>query len=503
LYGQSYTSVVVGNNGLLQFNGNSIAFDTANSTDKLVNNTVIAPLWESLSTGGSGDDIFIDSTVANQITIRWNATNTVDSSDVNFSATLFSDGRIRFDYGAGNTNLTPTVGISSGNGQAYQLLSYDGAATLTNANSLSATLIPGVADIGAFEFLGSSSDVTPPTIVSSTPPQIHSSGTPAGPITSITLTFSEPLNRIDAAALANYELRGAGPDNTLDTGDDVIYTLSPSYVDGSTQVTLDVVGTPLISGLARLSVFTNAITSNGPHDRSGVLLDGDANGTPGGNYVRTFRIGLDTSAPQLLDKSFSYNTETPRLLLHFSKDISADLSEADLQLTNTTTGQPVPTGNVHIDWIGATNPATVMVPGFAGGIIDDGVYHLVIPAASVKDLSGNPLTQDGVLDFFYLLGDANHDGAVNALDFNLLATNFGASSGGTFALGDFNYDGRVNSGDFNALAINFNKHLTLPAPPIEAPAPSDSVGFSSPEPPDSLFRDGQPIESDGLADVIA
>ena len=54
------------------------------------------------------------------MTFRWNATNEADDSDVNFAVTLFSDGRIRFDYGAGNTSLTPTVGISMGNGRIYR-----------------------------------------------------------------------------------------------------------------------------------------------------------------------------------------------------------------------------------------------------------------------------------------------------------------------------------------------------------------------------------------------
>jgi hypothetical protein len=72
-------------------------------------------------------------------------------------------------------------------------------------------------------------------------------------------------------------------------------------------------------------------------------------------------------------------------------------------------------------------------------------------------------------------GDANVDGIVNALDFNAVASHFGALSGKLWYEGDFNYDGRVNSLDFNAVAINFNQVLAA------APAAS-ALGVLVPEP---------------------
>jgi len=53
-----------------------------------------------------------------------------------------------------------------------------------------------------------------------------------------------------------------------------------------------------------------------------------------------------------------------------------------------------------------------------------------------------------------------------------LSNNFGGASP-TWALGDFNYDGKVNAIDFNALAANFG------ATPI---APSEGLGTLVPEP---------------------
>jgi hypothetical protein len=49
---------------------------------------------------------------------------------------LFDNGQFRFDYGSGNTGLTPTIGISAGDGVNYTVASYDGMADLNMANSL-------------------------------------------------------------------------------------------------------------------------------------------------------------------------------------------------------------------------------------------------------------------------------------------------------------------------------------------------------------------------------
>src|SRR5581483_8131277 len=52
-------------------------------------------------------------------------------------------------------------------------------------------------------------------------------------------------------------------------------------------------GGALPVGTYRLTVLCTV--SGGIHDVSGNLLDGDANGTPGGNYIRTFTISIPSS----------------------------------------------------------------------------------------------------------------------------------------------------------------------------------------------------------------
>ena len=78
--------------------------------------------------------------------------------------------------------------------------------------------------------------------------------------------------------------------------------------------------------------------------------------------------------------------------------------------------------------------------------------------------AGQSVNSNAVLVKFTYLGDANLDGKVNALDFNALATHFGAT-GKFWTDGDFNYDGTVNTQDFTALANNFNQS-PLNEPPI-------------------------------------
>ena len=142
-YGTNYTSVWVCTNGFLDFTSSAAPYD--NSTAGLIAAHRIAPMWDDLETYSAGMDIFTDITVPDQVTIRWKAQTVPlvgNPKPVNFSVTLYADGRIRFHYGSGNTGLTPTIGVSSGNGTVYTLSTYNNAATLTNANSHEFTVPP-------------------------------------------------------------------------------------------------------------------------------------------------------------------------------------------------------------------------------------------------------------------------------------------------------------------------------------------------------------------------
>jgi subtilisin family serine protease len=132
-FDSAYTTAYVCSNGFINFGAGDS--DYSNSDSELIAAKRIAALWDDLRTDGTGEDIFIDASVPDQVTFRWKAETYSGSNPCNFSIVLYADGRIRFHYGSGNTGLSPTIGVSGGNGY-YLLSSYNNAATLTDANSL-------------------------------------------------------------------------------------------------------------------------------------------------------------------------------------------------------------------------------------------------------------------------------------------------------------------------------------------------------------------------------
>jgi hypothetical protein len=134
-YGESYTSVRINANGFIDFGAHS-GSTYNNSTSLLQTNRMIAPLWDDLDLRGALGDIYIDATTAGQVTIRWDAVTRTGQYPVEFAVTLFEDGDIRFDYGSGNNPVSPTIGISDGDGLAYTLSAYDGQTSLDGADSV-------------------------------------------------------------------------------------------------------------------------------------------------------------------------------------------------------------------------------------------------------------------------------------------------------------------------------------------------------------------------------
>ena len=54
-----------------------------------------------------------------------------------------------------------------------------------------------------------------------------------------------------------------------------------------------------------------------------------------------------------------------------------------------------------------------------------------------------------------LPGDANLDGSVDGTDLNTVLSNYGVTSGPTWAMGDFNGDGAVDGTDLNIVLSNY------------------------------------------------
>ncbi|MEZ5195822.1 MAG: GEVED domain-containing protein [Bacteroidales bacterium] len=138
-------------------------------------------------------------------------------------------------------------------------------------------------------------------------------------VTEFTISFSQVMDPTTVNNIANFELSGAGPDNTFGTGDDVFYTVTTSatYMLGTNYMTFEISGPPFINGLHRLR-----LVSGGLANAHGTALDGDANGTGGDDFIRNFTIGIP---PPVADFSASNTSPVPG---------------ADVIFTDLTTGGP-------------------------------------------------------------------------------------------------------------------------------------------------------------------
>jgi len=133
-FGVNYDRVFVCSNGFLIF-GEETFYSYDNSTDTFKTKVMVAPLWDDLVTSGSSDDdVYVDSSSADSVSFRWAGRRYGQEDPVNVEAVLYQDGRIEFHYGEGNVDLSPTIGISGGDGSQYHLSVYDGYADLGNVD---------------------------------------------------------------------------------------------------------------------------------------------------------------------------------------------------------------------------------------------------------------------------------------------------------------------------------------------------------------------------------
>lgn len=109
------------------------------------------------------------------------------------------------------------------------------------------------------------------------------------PLNQLNVGLANVLDKTTVETAANWSLVGAGPDNNFGTGDDVpvVLTRVNPYLIGANEVTFSV---PLLApGSYRFTAV-----SGGLRDPFNTALDGDGNGTAGGNFVQDFTITAGT-----------------------------------------------------------------------------------------------------------------------------------------------------------------------------------------------------------------
>ena len=104
---------------------------------------------------------------------------------------------------------------------------------------------------------------------------------------------------------------------------------------------------------------------------------------------------------------------------------------------------------------GITSSTAAANPNRAVGYGEAAALFTAFPAT----FAGQSVDDTSILLRYTRYGDANLDGAVNLLDFNKLAGNFGVIGTPLWTQGNFNFDDAVNLLDFNRLAANFGQSV--------------------------------------------
>ena len=233
---------------------------------------------------------------------------------------------------------------------------------------------------------------------------------------------------------------------------------------------------------------TTGIKAAGTQGARRMLVSQNTGSHPWVGSGKAILYATDVVPPTVTASAFNYLT-SHTVTVTFDDNVGASIAAADLVLHNNTTNTTVDALAQFVSYDGGTNTATYTFPGLTAALLDDGNYTATLVAAGVTDAAGNPIDGDNdgniggnfAFNFFFLRGDANHDGTVNLDDFNIMAANFGQSPR-DFGQGDFTYDGIVNLDDFNVLASRFGTSVattdgagavaapgtrqTLPPPPV-------------------------------------
>ena len=213
--------------------------------------------------------------------------------------------------------------------------------------------------------------------------------------------------------------------------------------------------------------------------------------TNNSNTSAALQISIDLLPPLLNGSNFNYSGPAPQnLTFNFSEAVNLTVQNTDLVLNNITIPAAIPAANIASS-TPLNTTAVFAFPGYAAGVLPDGKYTATIAAANITDLAGNPLPTNVSYDFFFLNGDANHDGTVDVADLGILATNWQLSPK-NFPLGDFNYDGTVDVSDLGILATNWQKSLPVPGPVLEKSGLVTQASTMTHR-HESTFADGTPV----------
>ncbi|MEM9828045.1 MAG: right-handed parallel beta-helix repeat-containing protein [Planctomycetota bacterium] len=142
-----------------------------------------------------------------------------------------------------------------------------------------------IADAGAIEFGGDSSDEVPPVLVSTSPAELFDGGRMSRSFDELTLQFSETIQVIGDPSAGVVAIQTKGADDIWGTADDA--AIASEAVVGVDRQSLDV---RLPGGLLDSGDYRLVVRGSGLLDRAGNGLAGMQDGTPGQDAVIEFQI---------------------------------------------------------------------------------------------------------------------------------------------------------------------------------------------------------------------
>ena len=450
LYGTTFTSVFVGTNGVIGFDGGVFEFTNTDLTTSPAQ-SVFCPLWDDLHVGHNtvtddlvltqfqdlNGDMISDQLVVNWRNVHWYNGSTASDNGVTFQAVLqLNTGTVAGQMIANWVDLDDGSGIGGASGQNF------GASATVGIKNAGSTDPPSDPLLVAFN--GNNPSIVAQSravrVLQNTPPIAEANGpytvAPGGTVALSSAGTSDPDNDPlfliwDLDGDGTFGETGAGALHGNEVGASPIFAAA-GLVNGDTRtVTLRAIDS---NGGFTNDTSTVNVTGAPAPAVTGVLIGDGLNNTQRSkvtqikvlfNQVISY-VGMPTAAYTVQRLVGGVPSGAPVLLAVNTQTISGH-SEATI---------------TFLDNLDSTQ----------SGSLNDGRFRLTVNHTQIVGMPA-----DSVTNFHRYFGDVNGDAAVDIADFGVFSGTFNLMQGQTGFLSylDKNNDGVIDIFDFGQFSIRF------------------------------------------------